>query len=110
MAKLKLLKMPKKPRLPKKPAASASLATKENYLRRVADLKKAYDSKCREVKSENLKRTNEQKKSEALSKRIAGIKGFDSLSSRSTAVRRKKSAPKKAAKKAVKKATKKRRR
>lgn len=57
MAKLKML------RLPKKPKASASVATKENWLKRAA-----------EVRKENERRRRENKKSEELSKRIAGFK------------------------------------
>lgn len=57
MAKLKMLKAPKKPK------ASASVATKENWLRRAA-----------EVKKENARRAAENKKSEELSKKIASYK------------------------------------
>ncbi len=56
MAKLK------KKKLPKKPKASASIATKERYLKRVS-----------EVNKENKKIDSMNKKSEQLSKRIAGI-------------------------------------
>lgn len=56
MAKLK------KKKLPKKPKASASIKSKENYLRRVA-----------EVNKENKKIEALNKKSEQLSKRIAGV-------------------------------------
>lgn len=57
MAKLKMLKMPKKPKL------SASVATKERWLQRAA-----------EVKKENARRASENKKSMELSKKIAGTK------------------------------------
>lgn len=57
MAKLKMLKAPKKPK------ASASVATKENWLRKAA-----------EVKKENERRAAENKKSMELSKKIAGYK------------------------------------
>lgn len=57
MAKLKMLKAPKKPK------ASASVAVKENWLRRAA-----------EVKKENARRAAENKKSAELSKKIAGYK------------------------------------
>lgn len=57
MAKLKMKKMPKKPK------ASASLATKQNWLKRAA-----------EVKKENARRISENKKSAELSKKIAGLK------------------------------------
>jgi len=56
MAKLKSL------RYPKKPKASASVATMENYLRRVS-----------EVDKENRQRQAQNKKAEALRKRISGI-------------------------------------
>lgn len=57
MANLKMLKMPKKPKM------SASVATKENWLKRAADVKK-----------ENERRKRENKRSEELSKRISGFK------------------------------------
>lgn len=57
MAKLKMLRMPKKPK------ASASIESKENWLKRVAEIKK-----------ENAKRASLNKKSAELSKRIAGTK------------------------------------
>lgn len=56
MAKLKMLKYPKKPK------ASASLATKENYLARV-----------REIDRENSRRNSLNKRSDALTKKIQGI-------------------------------------
>ena len=59
MAKLKMLKLPKRPK------ASASVSVKENYLKKVA-----------EVKKENAKRKAINAKSEALNKKIdAAIKG-----------------------------------
>lgn len=54
MAKMKMLKMPKAPK------ASASVAIKEAYLKRLA-----------EVKKENARREAENKKSSLLSQRIA---------------------------------------
>lgn len=57
MTKLKMLKAPKKPKM------SASAATKENWLKRAA-----------EVKKENERRKRENKRSEELSKKIAGFK------------------------------------
>ena len=57
MAKLKMLKAPKKPK------ASASVASKENWLRRAA-----------EVKKENARRAAENRKSVELSKKIANYK------------------------------------
>lgn len=57
MAKLKMLKAPKKPK------RSASIESKENWLKRVADIKR-----------ENAKRASLNKKSEELSKKIAGTK------------------------------------
>lgn len=54
MATLKMKKMPKRPK------ASASIATKENYLKRVA-----------EIKRENAKRAALNKKSQALDAKIA---------------------------------------
>lgn len=57
MAKLKMKKMPKKPKL------GASVAAKENWLRRAADVKK-----------ENARRASENKRSAELSKKIAGFK------------------------------------
>jgi predicted Holliday junction resolvase-like endonuclease len=57
MAKLKMIKYPKKPK------QSASIESKERYLARV-----------REIDKENAKRKAENKKSEELSKKIAGIR------------------------------------
>lgn len=57
MAKLKMIKYPKKPK------TTASIETKERYLARV-----------REIDKENAKRKAENKKSEELSKKIAGIR------------------------------------
>lgn len=54
MAKLKILKMPKAPK------ATASCAVKEAYLKKLAD-----------VKRENLRRAAENKRSNALSQKIA---------------------------------------
>jgi hypothetical protein len=73
MAKLKLLKMPKAPKLPKKPALSASLSTKQSWIRRVNDMKAKYHAKCNAVKKENTARVSINKKSEQASKIIAGI-------------------------------------
>ena len=57
MAKLKMLKAPKKPK------KSASVETKENWLKRFA-----------EVKKENARRVALNKKSDELSKKIANTK------------------------------------
>lgn len=57
MAKMKMKKLPKKPK------ASSSVATKERYLARV-----------KEIERENARRHAENKKSEALTKKIQGIK------------------------------------
>ena len=57
MAKFKMLKAPKRPK------SSASVAAKENWLKRAADVKK-----------ENERRKRENKRSEELSKKIAGFK------------------------------------
>lgn len=57
MAKLKMLKLPKKPK------ASASVATKENYIKRVNDVKK-----------ENKRREALNKKSDALTQKIRNIR------------------------------------
>lgn len=57
MAKLKMKKYPKKPK------ASASVAVKENYLKRRKDVEK-----------ENNRRKNLNKKSEALTKKISGLR------------------------------------
>lgn len=65
--------MPKAPKLPKKPAQSASLSTKQSYVRRVADTKAKYAVKCKTVAKENMQRIKVNKESERLSKVIAGI-------------------------------------
>lgn len=57
MARLKMLKAPKKPK------RSASIATKENWLKRIVDVKK-----------ENARRVALNKKSDELSKKIANTK------------------------------------
>ena len=57
MAKLKMLKAPKKPK------RSASIETNENWLKRAA-----------EVRKENARRVALNKKSEELSKKIAGTR------------------------------------
>lgn len=57
MATLKMKKMPKAPK------AKASIATKENYLKRVA-----------EIKRENAKRAALNKKSAALDAKIAKVR------------------------------------
>lgn len=59
MAKLKLKKLPKKPK------ASASVATKENWLKRVAEIRK-----------ENARIRADKKKSEALDKRIRETRNY----------------------------------
>lgn len=56
MAKLKMKKLPSKPK------ASASVAVKERFLQKVSEIQK-----------ENARRVAENKKSDALSKKIAGI-------------------------------------
>lgn len=57
MAKLKMKKLPKKPK------ANASVGTKENWLKKAA-----------EVKKENARRVSVNKRSGELSKKIAGFK------------------------------------
>lgn len=57
MAKLKMKKYPKKPK------ANASVTVKENYL-----------DKVKEIDKENAHRKAENKKSDTLTKKIAGIK------------------------------------
>lgn len=57
MAKIKMLKYPRKPK------ASASIESKENYLKRV-----------KEIDKENAKRKALNKKSEDLSKKISGVR------------------------------------
>lgn len=57
MAKLKMKRMPKKPK------ANASVEVKENWLKRAADVKK-----------ENARRVQANKRSTELSKKIAGFK------------------------------------
>lgn len=57
MAKLKMLKFPKKPK------ESASVQTKENWLKRALAVKK-----------ENARRAGVNKRSEELSKKISGFK------------------------------------
>ena len=59
MAKLKLKKFPKKPK------ASASVTTKENWLKRVAEIRK-----------ENARIRSDKKKSEALDKKIRETRNY----------------------------------
>lgn len=120
MAKLKLLKMPKKPRLPKKPAQSASLSTKQSWLRRVKDLKAKWEAKTKAVASENQKRIKLNKESQRLSNVIAGIGDVVTVrpgsfktsivrKKRSSAVKKAKPRKKAAHKKAAKKSARRRR-
>lgn len=78
MAKLKMLKLPKRPKAPSKPSASASLSSKQAYLRRVKDIRDKYYAKCKEVQKENAHRDKTNKESERLSKVISGIEVFPS--------------------------------
>ena len=57
MAKLKMIKLPKAPK------ASASVATKERWLQRAA-----------QIKAENAKRAALNRKSEALTKRVQEVR------------------------------------
>lgn len=57
MAKLKMLKYPKKPK------ASASITTKENYLRKVKEIDKI-----------NSERKRQNQRSDQLTKQISGIR------------------------------------
>lgn len=57
MAKIKMIKYPRKPK------ASASITTKENYLRKV-----------KEIDKQNAERRRINQRSEQLSKQIAGIR------------------------------------
>lgn len=77
MAKLKLKKYPKKPK------ASASVAAKENYLRRV-----------REIDAENAAITRENQRSVQLSKQIASLRPGKAKVS---GIRKKRSTPRKKA-------------
>ena len=86
MAKLKMLKYGKKPK------ASASVQVKENYL-----------AKCKAIDKENAHRSALNKKSEHLSKVIAGLTQKSHGSHHHHTAKRKKAAPKKAAKKAARK-------
>lgn len=113
MAKLKLLKMPKAPRLPKKPAATASLSTKQSWLRRVQDMKAKYEAKERAVFKENTERKKMNEASKKLSTVIAGVGDIMSIrpgsfkavisrkkrSSKVSGVKKRKPAAKKTAKK-----------
>lgn len=62
MGKLKLVKLPKKPK------ASASITTKETYLKRV-----------KEIQAENSKRKKDNDYSKKLSAQISGINGLSVL-------------------------------
>jgi hypothetical protein len=82
MAKLKMLKLPKKPK------KNASVATKENYL-----------SKVDEVRKENTRRTKENARSIELDKKIAAIRpGVATKTARKTTRKRKSPAKKKSVK------------
>lgn len=78
MAKLKMLKLPKKPK------KSASVATKEKYLAKVA-----------EVHKENEHRKRQNARSIELDKRIASVGKTKSAPARKKTARKRKSAPKK---------------
>jgi hypothetical protein len=98
MAKLKMLKLPKQPKLPKKPKRNASLAVKENFLRRVAEVKAKHSAKLKAVHAENAKRHKENQHSERLDTVISGINSVkvfsSSFSARSFHKRRKKAGTK----------------
>jgi hypothetical protein len=92
MAKLKMVKLPKKPK------RSASTVTKENYLKKVDEIKK-----------ENQRRKKENDYALTLDKKIAGISGVSVAPGKSSSgggTRRKKKSggtKKKAAKKTARK-------
>lgn len=117
MAKLKLLKMPKKPKLGKKPAASASLSTKQAWLRRQADKKAKYEAKLRAVENENKKRRAINEASQKASTVISGIgdilevrpSAFSAKIVRARRTSKVSGAKKRGKKKAAKKAAKRRR-
>lgn len=73
MAKMKMLKVPQKPKLPKKPAATASLSTKQAWLRRAQDLKLKYEGKLKAIQNENKKRQAMNEASRRASTVISGI-------------------------------------
>jgi len=89
MAKFKMKKLPRKPK------RSASNATKENYLKKVA-----------EIRAHNTGIAREKAKAETLNKKIASISGASVQPGRvsgHTGVKRKSSGKKKAAKKSRRK-------
>lgn len=107
--------MPKAPRLPKKPAATASLSTKQSWLRRVQDMKAKYEAKERAVFKENTERKKMNEASKKLSTVIAGVGDIMSIrpgSFKTSIIRKKRTSKvsgiKKKRKPAVKKAAKKR--
>ncbi len=61
------------PRVPKKPKATASVAQKQGWLRRVQDMKVKFEAKERAVFSENEGRKKLNEQSKRLSTVIAGI-------------------------------------
>lgn len=73
MAKLKMLKAPTKPKLGKKPAQTASLSTKQAWLRRQTDKRQKYEAALRAVENENKKRKVINDASAKASTVIAGI-------------------------------------
>ncbi len=73
MAKLKMLKLPKKPTIGKKPAQTASLSTKQAWMRRLHDKKQKYEAKHRAIESENKKRRAINEASQKASTVISGI-------------------------------------
>lgn len=68
------LKKPKKLRLPKKPKATASIATMENYLKKVGEIKKMNDKRLAEFEKAKKQKIADKKKKEQLRAKISGLK------------------------------------
>lgn len=80
MANLKLLKIPKKPKLPKKPKETATLASKNAYIRKVKEIAAKYREAVRATEAENKKRQRVNDESKKASKVISGINGIEVFS------------------------------
>jgi hypothetical protein len=80
MAQLKMLKIPRKPKLPKKPKETASLASKNAYIRKVKEIAAKYREAVRATEAENKKRQRVNEESRKASKVIAGINGVEVFS------------------------------
>ena len=68
------LKKPKKLKIPKKPKATASIPVMENYLKKVAEIKKMNDKRLAEFEKAKKQKIADKKRKEQLRAKISGLK------------------------------------